>query len=146
MGVRFACWLATYVFVCVTWVLFRSQSFPAALQMLRKMAGLAPGGIAWLYSPLLMVLPIVIVAHVVGIVAARSASPTTSGRKAHFPAWAGSLYANARASFMVKSNRLSGVYVLMRPRFLGAFLLASWVLTVLLFGATGANPFVYFQF
>jgi hypothetical protein len=94
---------------------------------------------------LLMVLPIVIIAHVAGIVAARHASSTTSGRKAHFPA-AESLYANARASFMVKSNRLSGVYVLMRPRFLGAFLLASWVLTVLLFGATGANPFVYFQF
>ena len=146
IGVRFGCWLATYVFVCVTWVLFRAQSFPAALSMLRKMAGLAPGGIAWLYSPLLMVLPIVIIAHVAGIVAARRASPTISGRKAHFPAWAGSLYANARASFMVKSSRLSGVYVLMRPRFLGAFLLASWVLTVLLFGATGANPFVYFQF
>jgi len=30
--------------------------------------------------------------------------------------------------------------------FLGAFLAASWILTVLLFSATGANPFVYFQF
>lgn len=146
IGVRFGCWLATYVFVCITWVLFRAQGFPAALSMLRKMFGLAPDGIAWLYSPLLMVLPIVIVAHVIGIVAARHALPTGSGQKVHSPAWVASFYANARASFVVKSSRLSGVYVFMRPRFLGAFLIASWVLAVLLFGATGANPFVYFQF
>ena len=145
IGVRFACWLTTYVFVCTTWVLFRAQSFPTALQMLRKMAGLSPGGIAWLYSPLLMVLPIVIVAHVVGILAARGALPTGSGRKVHPPAWA-SLYANARASFIVRSSRLSGIYVLMKPSFWSAFLIASWVLAVLLFGATGSNPFVYFQF
>jgi hypothetical protein len=112
--------------------LFRAQSFPAALSMLRKMAGLAPGGVAWLYSPLLLVLPIVIVAHLVGITAARSTELT--------------VHANIRASFIVRSSRLSGVYVVLRPRFLGAFLLTSWVLAVLLFGATGANPFVYFQF
>jgi alginate O-acetyltransferase complex protein AlgI len=146
IGVRFACWLATYVFVCITWVLFRAQSFPVALSMLRKMAGLAPGGIAWLYSPLLMVLPIVIVAHVVGIVAARRALSIGSAPKVHSPAWVASFYASARASFMVRSSRLSGIYVLMRPSFLGALLLASWVLAVLLFGATGSNPFVYFQF
>jgi hypothetical protein len=100
--------------------LFRAQSFPAALRILQKMAGLSPGGVAWLYSPLLVVLPIVITAHVVGIMAARRAGPT--------------------------GVRLSGVYVVTKPNFVGAFLIASWVLAVLLFGATGANPFVYFQF
>jgi alginate O-acetyltransferase complex protein AlgI len=120
IGIRFGCWLATYVFVCTTWVLFRAQSFPAALCILQKMAGLSPGGVAWLYSPLLVVLPIVIIAHVVGIMAARRAGPT--------------------------GVRLSGVYVVTKPNFVGAFLIASWVLAVLLFGATGANPFVYFQF
>jgi alginate O-acetyltransferase complex protein AlgI len=146
IGVRFGCWLATYVFVCTTWVLFRAQSFPAALSMLRKMAGLAPGGIEWLYSPLLMVLPIVIIAHLVGIVAGQRALPTATPRKVLQPGWVASLYANARTSFIVRPSRLSGVYVLMRPSFLGALLLASWVLAVLLFGATGSNPFVYFQF
>jgi hypothetical protein len=34
----------------------------------------------------------------------------------------------------------------MKPSFLGAFVIASWVLAMLLFGATGSNPFVYFQF
>ena len=146
IGVRFACWLATYVFVCTTWVLFRAQSFSTAFSMLRKMAGLAPGGIPWFYSPLLLVLPIAVMAHVIGILAARTIAQTGSAGKFASPAWVASLYANARASFIVRSNHLSGVYVLMRPRFLGAFLIASWVLTVLLFGATGASPFVYFQF
>jgi alginate O-acetyltransferase complex protein AlgI len=144
--VRFGCWLATYVFVCTTWVLFRAQTFQAALSMVRKMAGLAPGGIAWLYSPLLLVLPIVIIAHMVGIMVARRGGLPVSGRKAPLAAWITSFCASARASFIVRSSRLSGVYVLVRPRFLGAFVIATWVLTVLLFGATGANPFVYFQF
>jgi hypothetical protein len=39
------------------------------------------------------------------------------------------------------------VYVLLPlPGFIGALLAASWVLTLLLFGATGSNPFIYFQF
>jgi hypothetical protein len=84
--------------------------------------------------------------NVVGILAARSALPPSSGRKVYPPVWAASLYANARAFFKVRSNRISGIYVLVKPSFWGAFLIASWVLAVLLFGATGANPFVYFQF
>ena len=114
--VRAGCWLATYIFICVTWVLFRSHSFAAAGTMLFKMSGLAPGGIAWFYSPLFMVLPLVIAGHAVGIFAART-------------------------------NRISGTYVLLPlPGFAGAFLATCWVLALLLFGATGANPFIYFQF
>ena len=116
-----------YVFICITWVLFRAPSFPIALEILRKMAGLASGGIAFLYSPLLIVLPLVIAAHAIGIMAQRQG-------------------AQLRDWFQVRSNRLSGVYVLLRPRFLGAFLMTSWALLVLLFGATGASPFVYFRF
>ncbi len=146
IGVRLSCWLATYVFVCITWVLFRAHSFPAALDMLQKMFWLAPGGVVWFYSPFFLVLPIVIVAHGIGVIAARSAVPADHRRVVPVPAWAASLYASARASFLVRSSRLSGVYVLLRPRFLGAFLIASWILALLLFGAAGDNPFVYFQF
>jgi alginate O-acetyltransferase complex protein AlgI len=114
--VHAGCWLATYIFICVTWVLFRSHSFAAAGTMLFKMSGLAPGGIAWFYSPLFMVLPLVIAGHAIGVFAARS-------------------------------NRISGKYVLLPlPGFAGAFLATCWVLALLLFGATGANPFIYFQF
>jgi alginate O-acetyltransferase complex protein AlgI len=117
--VRCACWLATFVFVCVTWVLFRSPTFGTAAVMLKKMSGLEPGGIAWFYSPLVMVLPLVIGGHVVGTVAARRAA----------------------------ERPLSGIYVLLpKPGFASAFLAASWILVLLLFGATGANPFIYFQF
>ena len=38
------------------------------------------------------------------------------------------------------------VLLLPLPGFIGAFLAASWVLALLLFAATGANPFIYFQF
>jgi alginate O-acetyltransferase complex protein AlgI len=119
ISVRLACWLATYLFICVTWVFFRSQSLPAALIILRKMSGLAPGGIVWVYSPLLLVLPLVIGGHMAGILAARRA----------------------------ESRSISGSYVLLPlPGFVGAFVGASWLLVLALFGATGAHPFVYFQF
>ncbi len=144
-AVRVSCWLATYLFVCVTWVVFRSPSFQGAGIMLRKMAGLSPGGIEWFYSPLPMVLPIVIAGHAIGVVAARRAAVLRGARTIPAPAWVASVYERARACFAI--HPLSGVYVLLPlPGFIGAFLAASWVLALLLFGATGANPFIYFQF
>jgi alginate O-acetyltransferase complex protein AlgI len=146
IGVRLGCWLATYTFICLTWVLFRSQSFPAALTILRKMAGLAPGGIFWLYSPLLMVLPIVIAGHLVGVFAAHRSAVTGSARKL-FPLVPHSSFASRRLGpFAIRTSGLSGVSVLLLPNFLGGFLGASWVLVILLFSAIGTNPFVYFQF
>lgn len=142
---RFTCWLGTYIFVCTTWVLFRAQTFSAALVILRKMSGLAPGGIAWLYSPLLLVLPIVIAAHIIGVKAARGYLITAWRIKILRPAWLASLQQNVRAFSSVRS-RQSGVYVLTRPTFLGAFVLTGWILALLLFGAIGINPFIYFQF
>ena len=56
-----------------------------------------------------------------------------------------SIYDHARALFAIRPP--SGVYVLLPlPGFTGAFLAASWVLALLLFGAIGSNPFIYFQF
>src|SRR4029077_11624049 len=37
VAATFVCWLATYGFICVTWVLFRSQDFLSALTILGKM-------------------------------------------------------------------------------------------------------------
>ena len=37
-------WLLTFAFVALTWVLFRAQSFEAALVMFKGLAGLAPAG------------------------------------------------------------------------------------------------------
>jgi alginate O-acetyltransferase complex protein AlgI len=114
--IRAISWLGTYLFICVTWVLFRSQNFADAWTMFRKMSGAAPGGIVWIYSPLFMVLPIAIAGHALGTMAARR-------------------------------NSISGTYMLLPlPGFAGAFLATCWILALLLFGATGANPFIYFQF
>jgi alginate O-acetyltransferase complex protein AlgI len=143
--VRLVCWLATYSFLCVTWVVFRSPSFQGAGTMLRKMVGLSPGGIEWFYLPLPMVLPIVIAAHAIGVVAARNAAAVHGARKIPPPHWAASVYERARARFAI--HPLAGVYVLLPlPGFIGALLATSWVLALLLFGATGSNPFIYFQF
>jgi hypothetical protein len=146
MGVRLVCWLSTYVFICVTWVLFRSQSLAAILTMLRKMTGLAPGGIVWLYSPLLMVLPLVVVGHVVGVLAARRSVATVPGRRLLLPVRPASFISHGGSWSQIKANRLSGVYVFLRPTFLGGFIAGCWVLAILLFCAIGSNPFVYFQF
>ena len=51
------------------------------------------------------------------------------------------------ASFVVDANPTSGTYVLLLlPGFAGGFLAACWMLVLVLFGATGASPFIYFQF
>ena len=142
---RFICWLGTYIFVCTTWVLFRAQTFSAALVILRKMSSLAPGGIAWLYSPLLLVMPILIAAHIIGVKGARGYLMTAWRIRILRPAWLASLQQNMRAFSSVRS-RQSGVYVLTRPTFLGALVLTGWILALLLFGAIGTNPFIYFQF
>ena len=146
MGVRLICWLSTYVFICVTWVFFRSQSLPAILTILRKMAGMAPGGIVWLYSPLLMVLPIVIAGHVVGSLAARRSVATAPGRWLLPTVLPSSFISDCGPWSQIEANRLSGVYVLLRPTLLGGFIAGSWVLAMLLFCAIGSTPFIYFQF
>jgi hypothetical protein len=61
------------------------------------------------------------------------------------PQWAASIYQRARARFAIRP--LAGLYVLLPlPGFIGAFLATSLVLALLLFGVTGSNPFIYFQF
>ena len=80
-----------------------------------------------------------------GIVAARRGAVVRGARKIPPPGRIASIYQRARACFAI--HPLSGVYVLLPlPGFIGAFLAASWVLALLLFAATGANPFIYFQF
>jgi hypothetical protein len=92
-----------------------------------------------------MVLPIVIAGHAIGIVAARRGAVVHGDRKIPLPERIASIYERARARLAI--HPLSGVYVLLPlPGFIGAFLAASWVLALMLFAATGANPFIYFQF
>src|SRR5512138_626508 len=60
-------WILTYVFVCFAWVLFRSHDLSTAMIVLEKAVGLAPGGIAWTFAPLWILLPVVVAAHIIGV-------------------------------------------------------------------------------
>jgi alginate O-acetyltransferase complex protein AlgI len=144
--VRFAAWLATYIFICLTWVLFRSRNFSIAVTIILKLTGVAQGGIAWLYSPLLLILPIVIAGHAIGVKAARIAGAGGRPTNFHIPGRVAALDVQCRESLEIRYSRYWGAYVLLLPDVLGSFLISAWVLTLLLFSATGANPFVYFQF
>jgi hypothetical protein len=74
----------------------------------------------------------VIGGHWIGVVAARRA---TSGNR------------TGPLGLRVKPDAISGVYSLLPlPSFAGGFLAACWILALFLFGATGAGPFIYFQF
>ncbi len=64
--VRAVSWAITYLFVCYGWVFFRAQEFDHAWLMVRRMSGLENGELTWIFGPLLVILPVVIVAHALG--------------------------------------------------------------------------------
>jgi len=61
-------WLATYLFVITCWVFFRSQSFAISTTILKKMYFNFTPAIEWLYTPALMIIPIIIGSHIFGII------------------------------------------------------------------------------
>jgi alginate O-acetyltransferase complex protein AlgI len=128
-------WAATYGFVCLGWVFFRSSNVPSAMIMLRKAVGLTPGGIAWFSLPTLLLVPIVAAGHAIGIVIARrerSVRNASSGRD------------SATAD---SGHALTGSYLLLpRLGFTSAFVLTVWILALYLFVPLHRSPFIYFQF
>ncbi len=61
-----ASWTLTYLFVLVGWVFFRAQNISTALEIIQKMFLPSQGKIQWLYEPMFLALPIVIIAHIIG--------------------------------------------------------------------------------
>ncbi|MGV3773016.1 MAG: MBOAT family O-acyltransferase [Verrucomicrobiales bacterium] len=60
----FVSWAITFVFVCITWVFFRSSDFAQSLFIVKKMFAIAsPQGMHWIATSLMIILPLVIVAH-----------------------------------------------------------------------------------
>jgi alginate O-acetyltransferase complex protein AlgI len=144
--IRGAAWLCTYAFLCLTWVLFRAPSFSVAVAVLRKLTALDRGGVTWFYSPLFMLIPLVVIAHALGVLAVRRAAGS-SPRRITPPAWASRLYAINRGRFALQPSKVAGIYVVLPwPSFTGGFVLTSWVLILYLFGALNTSPFIYFQF
>ena len=62
-----ASWALTYLFVCVGWVFFRAQNEADALHCLRKMFGLADGGLLWISGWLCVILPVFALGHALAI-------------------------------------------------------------------------------
>jgi alginate O-acetyltransferase complex protein AlgI len=140
--------IATYAFVCIAWVFFRSKSFDTSLVILGKIFWLDRGGAEWFFSPLFLLLPVVIAGHVVGVLAEKQASsPDARGRRIGAPGWARRLYEAQGGRFAFKPSYVAGIYVLLPlPGFVGGFILASWLLGVFLFSSLDTSPFIYFQF
>jgi alginate O-acetyltransferase complex protein AlgI len=46
---RFASWALTFLFLLVTWVIFRVPDFPTAWEMLKRMVSFGAGGVRWYY-------------------------------------------------------------------------------------------------
>ncbi|MCA1590124.1 MAG: hypothetical protein LC734_06980 [Acidobacteria bacterium] len=141
-------WLATYVFVCFSWIFFRARDFPTSLIIIEKVLGINNEGVVWLYAPFFICVPFVVAGHFIGVLIARRAKEQGARSKRILPpSWLAPLYKSANASFAIKPSVFSGIYVLLPiPSFVGAFLLTLWVLIIYLFSPFGTNPFIYFQF
>jgi alginate O-acetyltransferase complex protein AlgI len=141
-------WLFTYWFVCITWVFFRSANFESTQIILRKLFLVDRAGIDWFYSPLFMILPIVVGAHALGILARRRQDAVSStSKRIRPPRWAESLYSWMGGRFAVKPSAVAGIYVLIpMPTFLGGFIYATWLTGLFLFSSLDTSPFIYFQF
>ena len=130
-------WAATYAFVCLGWVFFRSPSVPAAMIMLRKAVGLTPGGIVWFSLPTVLLIPLVAAGHAIGVIIARR------DRAVHALSARGQDMASRDAG----AQALTGSYLLLpRLGFTSAFVLTVWVLALYLFTPLHRSPFIYFQF
>jgi alginate O-acetyltransferase complex protein AlgI len=145
--VKILCWAATYAFVCLTWIFFRAQTFSTAIAVVRKVVGIDQGGIVHFYSPLFLLLPIIVIGHLVGVVAARQMRLSGDRRWAPPPSWLAKLYKGTRERFAYRPSRIAGIYALFPlPGFAGAFLATCWILVIYLFASLDTSPFIYFQF
>jgi alginate O-acetyltransferase complex protein AlgI len=118
-------WAATYAFVCLGWVFFRSPDFATAGVILAKIAGLSPGGASWTYAPLLVILAGVAIAHAIGSYARRG---------------------SARPEVRVTRD-IAGTYLtLRRAGFATGVILTAALLTLFLFAPMRHSPFIYFRF
>jgi alginate O-acetyltransferase complex protein AlgI len=140
-------WAATYIFVSLAWVFFRSRSFGISLLILRKLFWLDTSGVNFFYSPLFILIPLVVVGHMVGVIAQnRFHAPGASLRRCPAPAWASKPYAGS-GRFAVRPSKVAGVYVLLPiPSLWGGAALTLWLLAVFLFSSLRTAPFIYFQF
>jgi hypothetical protein len=117
-----------------------------ATKVLGKLFWLDTGGVQWIYSPLLMLIPAVVVGHAMGVLAYRQV-----GQNRRFgvpPWWAEALYKSAgKQRFSVRPHKAAGVYFLLPlENRIGEIALTFWIVLALLLANVKTQPFIYFQF
>jgi alginate O-acetyltransferase complex protein AlgI len=147
---RAATWAITFAFVCTTWVFFRAPTFAIAWAILRKACWLDSGGQSWMFTPLFVILPFVVLAHAVGSVAARFQSGDDLGFGRGILMWLRrefSRSSDAAPVSVVKPHAAGGIYVVLALRTVaGLSVVLVWAGIVFLFAPVQTNPFIYFQF
>jgi alginate O-acetyltransferase complex protein AlgI len=137
-------WLITYAFVCVAWIFFRSPDFATTAVILRKVVFLDRSGVHYTFLPLLILIPVIAIAHGIGVYTARAVK---HGRKVSNPRWLAAVYRSSQEKLAVRPHRRSGAYFLLPwPGFTGGFIVTLWLLVLVLFSASTSSPFIYFQF
>ncbi len=128
----------TTLFVILCWVPFRAPDFDTTMTVFARLF-VPSEGVIWLPTWLIRSLVIVGLAHVIGV-ALENAAERGIGR-ARMDSVLG------RFGARLRHDAVSGWWVELDPsRVGGAFALVATALLVFLFAATGANPFIYFQF
>jgi alginate O-acetyltransferase complex protein AlgI len=63
----FFSWLNTYIFICVTWIFFRSKDFETSLLVVKKAFFMGNTiGIDWYYTYLLIIIVVLVIGHYIG--------------------------------------------------------------------------------
>ncbi|MFO0594786.1 MAG: MBOAT family protein [Myxococcaceae bacterium] len=125
----------TFVFVTLAWIPFRCTSFEATFTMVNRMFTLQPGFL-WFPLPVLIGTVLLVVAHFIGHHV--EANPTTGGVLGS---------AVSKIDGHLHRDDISSWFVHLRLGSTASIYAALlWLLTIFFFAATGASPFIYFQF
>lgn len=128
-------WAVTYTFVCVGWMFFRASSLASAGEILGRIVVLS-GGVSWFYLPFWILLPLVVAAHVAGVL--------LGDRHAE----SGGVTAKADGRVVLARPMIPATKLAFRPGvgFAVGFCLTLWVAVLFLFTPVQRSPFIYFQF
>jgi len=129
----------TLLFVMLCWVPFRSPDFATTREILRRLFTLDAAGAHFVPVLLFPCLALVALGHAIG--SAIDAAVERGPDGVHALAWLRPLAAD------VVKDPISGWIVRLGVGTLpGMVLVGSWLLAIVFFAATGASPFIYFQF
>ena len=142
----FLSFFLSFLCVCFSLIFFRAKTFSSAWIMIRKVCWLDSTGVIWTYTPLLLLVPLLIAGHILGVVAATRMDRNT--RYAGPPDLWDFLYSGiAKRRFVLRPHRAAGMYILLPlHNFIGVFCFVSWAVLAFLFSPVRTNPFIYFQF